>query len=316
MVPLDMFPTGILSSVVVQKTYSSDQPGEFGEGVVQLRTRRLKDFVDVSLSTGVKMGTTFEDGLSYRGGEYDWLGIDSGARRFPSNVARVADETALRTCSIALRENCLQPEDLAELGRAFPDEYDTTTRTAPPNLGVSTSGGFVRSGSDLRFGGVASLQYDQDWVKELRTRDTFRINGGQVEKSDGGTVESLSRTIQLSGIVELGLELGKTHRFATTTLLLRNTDDEASQFVGTNADERSDVRVARLRWVERELFTQQFRGHHDLPEVELKWHYGFSLADRIEPNRRISQYDRGIGTEEAFGLSSNLRATGILQRLG
>ena len=88
------------------ETYSSDQPGEFGGGVVQLRTRSIpeKDFVDVSLSTGVKMGTTFEDGLSYRGGEYDWLGIDSGARRFPSNVARVTDETALRTCSIALRE--------------------------------------------------------------------------------------------------------------------------------------------------------------------------------------------------------------------
>ena len=41
-VPLDMFPTGILSSVVVQKTYSANQSGEFGGGVVQLRTNAYR----------------------------------------------------------------------------------------------------------------------------------------------------------------------------------------------------------------------------------------------------------------------------------
>ena len=66
----------------------------------------------------------------------------------------------------------------------------------------------------------------------------------------------------MSGIAELGLEIQEAHRLATTTLILRNADDEVGQFVGTNIDERSDVEVTRLRWVERELFTQQLRGQH------------------------------------------------------
>ena len=37
-VPLDLFPSSILESVVIQKSWSPDMPGEFGGGVVQLRT--------------------------------------------------------------------------------------------------------------------------------------------------------------------------------------------------------------------------------------------------------------------------------------
>ena len=64
------------------------------------------------------------------------------------------------------------------------------------------------------------------------------------------------------------------------------------------------MQVTRLRWVERELLTQQLRGQHELDAFRLKWHYGYSLADRLEPNRRISQYDRSIGIDDPFGLSA------------
>ena len=37
-VPLDLFPTSIMAGSVVQKTYSSDMPAEFGGGMVQLET--------------------------------------------------------------------------------------------------------------------------------------------------------------------------------------------------------------------------------------------------------------------------------------
>ena len=37
-IPLDLFPTNILESVLVQKTFSPEYPGNFGGGVVNLRT--------------------------------------------------------------------------------------------------------------------------------------------------------------------------------------------------------------------------------------------------------------------------------------
>src|SRR3990167_1807394 len=37
-VPLDLFPSNVLAGVTVQKTYSVNYPGEFGGGVINLRT--------------------------------------------------------------------------------------------------------------------------------------------------------------------------------------------------------------------------------------------------------------------------------------
>ena len=38
-VPLDLIPAGMLDSVVIQKSWLPNMPGEFGGGVVELRTR-------------------------------------------------------------------------------------------------------------------------------------------------------------------------------------------------------------------------------------------------------------------------------------
>ena len=53
-VPLDLFPTNILESVLVQKTFSPEYPGNFGGGVVNLRTVAVPEqaFTDFSFSLG------------------------------------------------------------------------------------------------------------------------------------------------------------------------------------------------------------------------------------------------------------------------
>src|SRR5690606_34701459 len=75
-VPLDLFPTEILSGIVVQKTYSADMPAEFGGGTIQLRTRGVPEsfLLKVSGSVGYGDGTTGEEGLRYDGGDSDWTG--------------------------------------------------------------------------------------------------------------------------------------------------------------------------------------------------------------------------------------------------
>ena len=42
-VPLDIFPTNVVSSSLVQKTYSANFPGEFGGGVINLTTRAVPE---------------------------------------------------------------------------------------------------------------------------------------------------------------------------------------------------------------------------------------------------------------------------------
>ena len=42
-VPLDIFPTNVVASSLVQKTYSANFPGEFGGGVINLTTKAIPD---------------------------------------------------------------------------------------------------------------------------------------------------------------------------------------------------------------------------------------------------------------------------------
>ena len=53
-IPLDMFPTSIIESLVVQKSFSVEEPASFGGGGVNIRTLNLPQerFFEFSLSTG------------------------------------------------------------------------------------------------------------------------------------------------------------------------------------------------------------------------------------------------------------------------
>ena len=81
-VPLDIFPTNVVASSLVQKTYSANFPGEFGGGVINLTTRAIptESFITISGSISGDSETTFGPGYSYYGGAYDWTGFDNGRR--------------------------------------------------------------------------------------------------------------------------------------------------------------------------------------------------------------------------------------------
>ncbi|MEM8937012.1 MAG: TonB-dependent receptor plug domain-containing protein, partial [Pseudomonadota bacterium] len=85
-VPLDLIPTSFLSGSLVQKTFSPEFSGEFGGGLVELRTKAVPDefYFDVGLSLGVDLASTGQNGLTHDGGDRDWLGFDDGTRSAPS----------------------------------------------------------------------------------------------------------------------------------------------------------------------------------------------------------------------------------------
>jgi hypothetical protein len=88
-VPLDIFPTSVIASSLVQKSYSVNYPGEFGGGVINLTTPTAPrdPFLEVEASVGFDTETTFQLGYSYYGSDSDWSGFDDGTRDFPAGCA-------------------------------------------------------------------------------------------------------------------------------------------------------------------------------------------------------------------------------------
>ena len=88
-VPLDLFPTGVIASSLVQKSYSANFPGEFGGGVINLTTRSTpaEPFLNIGAGVTWDSETTFQPGYTYFGSSSDWTGYDNGNRDIPPALA-------------------------------------------------------------------------------------------------------------------------------------------------------------------------------------------------------------------------------------
>lgn len=310
-VPLDMFPTALLQKVVIQKTYSVNLPGEFGGGAVQLYTRGFpsKFTASLCLSLGWVVGTSFTKVLRYTGGVTDWLGIDDGTRRMPGAVRAASDRTKL------VQRNALRPdvgfsaEELERFGEMMPNIWNLRKRVALPNLGLKATLGSSFKLFGKKAGFLVAFVYDNKW-DATNIRQTYtKVSDQGLEATHSYKMEDLENKITLAGILTLGVDLSKNHKIRLTSLVDRITDYEARRYEGYNSDLDDNIRVSRLRWVERMLMVHQLRGTHRFGQLrkrvdlDIGWRYTFSMAARDEPDRRETRFDQEASLPDRWLLS-------------
>lgn len=296
-VPLDMFATSLLESVTIQKTYSPDKPGEFGGGVVGLKTRSFpKQFqASLKLSGGYLTGTTFEQGGLGPRGSLDWLGFDDGTRALPSIVKQASEKAPLKQRG-RFDTNGYSDQQLQIFGRAMPNNWAYTSRTLPPNMGLSATIGDKFSLFGKRSGLRAALTYSNGWSLDQTRRAFYRVGANdRLEVRNEYDFDETGNNITTGAMLTGGIQLDATNKLAFTSMVNRVTDDEGRVYSGFNRDAGTNIRITRLRWLERTLIFQQLTGEHGFGDAKtgskLTWRYVFSQARRSEPDRRQSRYD-------------------------
>lgn len=129
-VPLDIFPTGVLKNIVIKKSYSPDIPASFATGAVVLNTKEYPKefFLDTSLSIKYNTITTFKDGKFYDGGKLDFLGIEDGTRKFPIP-----------------KKDSYTFEELVRYASSFRGNNNLKNITFPPGVGFNIAFGNSKS---------------------------------------------------------------------------------------------------------------------------------------------------------------------------
>ncbi|MEZ5492230.1 MAG: TonB-dependent receptor [Gammaproteobacteria bacterium] len=314
-VPMDLFPTAILESVLVQKTYSAQYPSEFGGGVLQMRTKKSTDefFWNVTSSLGMVDNATFKDSYTMSGGGRDWLGYDDGHRALPDVInAAVGDGTRIAPFSRFTGQG-FTDEEIQAFGRSLRNEYAPTVEDAPPNIDFTTSlGNFHEIGdSGMQVNYLASVDYSNGWDTNRIERNTWVPATGGLFQQEGIDFVGTEHSIDVSGIFTAGLDISANHNIRATSVLLRKTDDRVFRSQGfTEAEQNLDV--TELEWVERELFSNQFQGDHYFPdfnELGILWRYSKISAERDSPDQREYRYDLGELSTRADG---NLRRWSVL----
>ncbi len=294
-VPLDLFPSQILESLTVVKTFTPDVPGDFAGGSVRIETRRVPN--DLTLAGGISLGfntrTTFQDFLSYEGGSLDWLGIDDGTRALPESVPDYKVGTFLEKDGEGLQT----VEEVAAIGRDMNTSQSVRTTMAPPNH----AGNFVVAnswalGSDAKIGVMGAVVYDRRF--ETHSEEILRTYGIRTV-SDTGDKELFRRNdinvlrgvdkVSWGVLAGVTLEVGEDHRFSLTGLQSQAADNEAAEFSGFHEERSASIVNTIKRFVSRTLTYGLFQGEHTVRSAgDLKIEYGVGLAraSRDEPDTR------------------------------
>jgi hypothetical protein len=300
-VPLDLFPTAILESVVVQKSYSPDLPGEFGGGLIQLQTKTLpeKFFFKGGVSTNIENS---ENRLSSAGGSTDWLGIDDGSRKLPGPIRDALSSGKKLFKKETGSDQGVSEEELVALGKTLPTNYNTsrTNKQAMPNITVSSGDRFKLGATQLGMAG--SLLYGQSVDSGEKVNRGFKVGSGtNLEKDYDAKSEYAEVETRVAGSADFGWALSKNHRVDFNTFLLRHTTDYAKQESKVSQDTpNTTMESTTLEWTERQLWTKNLKGKHNLlalfdRPVEVAWRAGRSDAKRDSPDRRDYAYNRQAG---------------------
>lgn len=291
-VPLDLFPTNVLESVVIEKSYSSELPGEFGGGTIRIGTKPIPDRFSAKISFGLGFGAESKS-LSYNGGRLDFFGIDDGTRQLPSLVAdQTADGRRLKEQN-PLFANGFTATQLQAMGRSFKNTWSAKEDTvaAVPSLSMSIGNRF-QSARGFTLGGQIGALFgsDADFLERKSTRYSIGSGGGLVLDSDSVSLEA-TREVRLAGTTDLGASLKTAigeQKVSSSFLLLRNSEDLVASINESNANGR--FQTTDLNWVERQLFIRQLRGEHELNLFTIKWRHSLSDAGRSAPDSRSHRY--------------------------
>ena len=286
-VPLDLFPSSVLNNVAVQKTFSPNLPGEFGGGVIDLRTLRspTDDFLNLKIGTSFNTETTFQDAFRVRGGDRDRLGFDDGTRDLPDLLSGVLERGELLSDQSA--------GDLQTIGVALSDPDLTVTRVddAFPDINASVDLGRIIPASFGEFGFVGTVGFENGWTTERSIRQS-QANGNLEDNLR--TVES-SFQATLNALGSLTLTLNNNDSVQGTLFYVHDTVKESQLDTGTTFSEDEGIFVERSGWFERELLFSQLNGEHELGDLTAEWRGSYSVATRDAPyEREVERQNRTV----------------------
>ncbi|MFL9842056.1 TonB-dependent receptor [Sphingomonas sp. ST-64] len=285
-VPLDLFPTNIVGSALVQKSYSANYPGEFGGGAINITTRAAPrdGFFEVEGSVGFDTVTTSELGYTYDGGGADVFGYDDGERTVPGFIkAAGADGTSIS-----------DPSQLIQLSNA-PTTVVFENYHIPANWSVGTSFGKTFDTGNFRIGVIGAGGLSNSWqTRAQKQQVAIGADGGLA--SDGNQVTTDNRIIA-NGMLGIGIETGE-HVIRFTNVYIHDTLKQA--IIGLYDEENYGIpgqygvpsfSTQNTNWFERQLFTSQVVAELDFGALDVDLRGAYANTKRKAPYERAFRYE-------------------------
>jgi outer membrane receptor protein involved in Fe transport len=293
-VPLDLFPTSLIDSVQVSKSYSPDKSADFAGGLVQIVPIKLpsQPIFDLSYGIGFFSNATGTDIPLSPIGSRDFWGYDNGARALPAGIPN----------SKIVRQGIYTPDvgfsnsQITEYGKMFENIWRPVDKSGKPGQSWSATFGDRFN----KFGVVASVtqSYKEQFVEE--DRRFYRIgDAGALDATSDYHMQTGVQKAQVGIVANFSYQFSTNQRITFENFYTHSGRDEGRFFEGQNFDNSRDYRNSRVQFIEEGLIANALGGEHffqNLSNSRFDWRANFARATRDEPDLRETLYERALNS--------------------
>jgi len=272
-VPLDLFPSGVISSLEVQKTFSSNIPATFGGGYVNVRTKDNFKEDEAKLNIGISShGSMGNKAKSYEGSSSDWSGYDDSYRPLSNFYTQTTVAQVGQTKPTINFTN----DEMQKITSNRSYNLKNTTVPMGQSIGLEFSKSFDLDEHKVYISG--SYGYKNNAKNISYTDYEYLISRSGVQSDNVENTSLNSRYIENilhGGLMNIGYKY-RTANLKFTKLYVQNTINQTRTVEGTFGENNSDEQRNFLEWQERELDINQLSGGFDY-EIFLGNRFDFGI---------------------------------------
>ena len=281
-VPLDMFPAGLLQSVTTTKTFTPDLQGDFSGALVDIKTQEFPASRSLSLQLGggYQAGATGANMIKPQLAGGERVADVGSARALPSLVASIGNFQAIN----------LTPGDKSLLVSQFRNAWTPRTGNGTPNMSASAS---IGGNDPLLLGHRLGYLFSGTYSSGTDFRDGEIRALAERGNTPGSTVEidrfvgqRVSEGVLWGGLANVSTLLGSGSRLSLNGMYNRTADNDAIIETGSFENEGIRAKITRMQYVQRAIRSLQLAGDHQLgTHNRIEWFGTVSGVRRYEPDR-------------------------------
>jgi hypothetical protein len=293
-VPLDLFPTGLLQTITTVKTFTPDQPGDFAGASVDIQTREFpaQRTWAMSTSTGASDAVLGRRVLMPSRVAGDLFANGAGARALPGFVRQFGN----------FANSFPGQADYNRMVSEFRNSWTPQGQEGGLNGSTSVSVGGNDPVLGQRIGYLVSGTYSYtqeaklDQVRALALAQTG-ATPSEIDRYEGSTGRS---SVLWGGLANFSTLVGARTRVALNNTYNRTMDSEARSERGLSENLGIPFTIARQKYVERSVRSSQILVQSDLTARQ-KFELSLSASGvtRTEPDR--SEFVQAIFTDPNTG---------------
>ena len=285
-VPLDLFPSGLLEGITTSKTFTPDQPGDFSGAQVNLKTREfpVRRVLSFSMSAGLNDAATGRDVFKAPTVGTEWVGFPGGERQLPEPIR---DAGNLRGVT---------PDQANQFIGMFRNAWSARNGSGSANGGFGASlGGEGLLGKPIGY--LASFNYS--YGQEIRDDETKGLvvcdaaDCSRVRRFNTYTGSAARNSVLWGGLLNFSTRLGSNSKIAFNNTYSRTSDNEGAFLQGENEEfqQFGQLQITRLTFIARSVRSHQLQGEHLLGDRNfIDWSVSLSDVQRDEPDRSDLTY--------------------------